>query len=295
MYRGLPPSSGSIRRRSRLTSVSTLRTVTKRWLPQILAREPVSAEDDAGVRGQDIEKTEFLFRQIDAAVLDADVTPGRIHLDVSVGDERRGLAGSAPFRRRAGRARAMNRGTRARRKLAGPERFHQEIVGAVLDFGQRRRLGISRRDDDNRDVTVQGVLPQRPAHLQSGDVGRAQIHEDQVERLRLRLRQRRRSVGGGLTRIPIESQTCGNQLAESSFVLDNQDAFAGGGEMSDQSVCAGCRDRRASVQGTRQHLVSLPSAGRPAEGTAAIGASPVRDRQRKCKGQRAKGKGQRAK
>jgi hypothetical protein len=54
-------------------------------------QESVTAENDTGVGGQDVEQTEFLFRQVDAPVLNPDVTPGRIHVDVSVNDGRRGV------------------------------------------------------------------------------------------------------------------------------------------------------------------------------------------------------------
>jgi hypothetical protein len=55
---------------------------------------------------------------------------------------------------------------------------------------------------------------------------RAKIYENQIEDLRFGLLQRGHPIGNRLTRIAIESQTQGNGLAESSFVLDQQDSLA---------------------------------------------------------------------
>jgi hypothetical protein len=122
----------------------------------------------------------------------------------------------------------VNRRARAGRELVVPERFHEEVVGAVFDFRQRGGQRGIRGDYDDRDVAVQRVMPQRPADLQARDVRGAEVHEHQVEGLGRRLLQCRHAVGNRLARVAIEPEPGGHGVAKPGFVLDQQNARARG-------------------------------------------------------------------
>src|SRR5215468_4771760 len=101
-----------------------------------LRQQAFAVEDDARVRGEDVEQLKLLFGELDGPILDPHVTPRRIDLDVAMSD--RGSRGRRYRRDRRARARrpdAMDGGPRAGRELAGTERLHQEIVRAVFDLG----------------------------------------------------------------------------------------------------------------------------------------------------------------
>lgn len=121
----------------------------------------------------------------------------------------------------------MNGRARARRELVLAEWLHQEIISAVFDLGQCSRQPVVRGDDDNGDMPVQGVLPQRPADVQPGHVRCRKIDQDEVERLGCRLPQRSHAVRDRFAGMAIETEPHGHGLAKSGFVLDQQDARAG--------------------------------------------------------------------
>ena len=77
--------------------MSTLRTVTKVSPRQILAEQRFAAEDDAGVRGEQVQQTELLIGQLDVAALDAHAAARQIDLDAVNSDRR---ARRRPLRRR---------------------------------------------------------------------------------------------------------------------------------------------------------------------------------------------------
>ena len=132
-------------------------------------------------------------------------------------------------------------------------------------------------------MAVQRLLAQRLAHLQPGDVRGAEIHHNQIERVRFRLFERGQSIRDGLTSVAIERQTHGHGLAESSFVLDQQNALAGGGDVVDQWCRVIAVVGPAGCKAHASDFVRVSDAGRPAEGTPAARSSTGKDRGRKLK------------
>ena len=79
-----------MRRRRRLISVSTLRTVTKWFFPQIRASSPSRLNTTPGWPANSVQEVKLLLGQLHAPVADEHVAPGRIEPDLSVRDRRRG-------------------------------------------------------------------------------------------------------------------------------------------------------------------------------------------------------------
>ena len=110
-----------MRRRSRLTSVSTLRTVTKVSPRQIFASSASRLNTMPGVRREQVQQPELLIGQLDVAAVDPHAAPRQIDVDAVDADRRSGrlfVAVESPAPRSgaaAAAARAPGRPARARR------------------------------------------------------------------------------------------------------------------------------------------------------------------------------------
>ena len=215
--------SGSIRRRSRLTSVSTLRTVTNVSPRQIFAEQRLAAEDDAGVRGQQVQQAELLVGQLDVAPVDPHAA--RRHVDLDAVDAHRRLAGRVRARPAAptpGAAGAAARGrappARARRTAWSGSRRPRSRGRPPCRSprGARSASGSARRGSGGRSAppgTATGRRARAPSRrAPSGRSARPRpARAPRCRRL-------------GVAAVALVPQVQAHQLADVRLVLDDQHA-----------------------------------------------------------------------
>ena len=219
-----------MRRRRRLTSVSTLRTVTNVSPRQIFAQQRFAAEDDAGVRREQMQQPELLIGQLDVAAVDADAAARRIDLDAV--DRAPAAAGrrSSPRPRRRAAAAAAGAAARARARdqLADAERLGQVVVGAALEADHLVGLLAPRRQHQDRHV-ADSSRPLRTARQSDrpSSPGIITSSTSRSKRSRLGARQRRLAVADAFARIAFEAEVQAHQLADVRLVFDDEDARSG--------------------------------------------------------------------
>ena len=208
-----------MRLRSRLTSVSTLRGVTKVWSGQTRASSASRLKTMPGCEASRYSRRNSC--DVSSTSLAAHPHPPARRVELDAVHRHRTIAGLRRRRQFAGPGPPQQR-PHPGDELADAERLGQVVVGAALETDDGVGLLAAGGQHQHRGVDVGPAAPQRLAHGDAVHAGQHQVEHHQVE-------AGRGQPGEGLAAVahvhrlqPFEAEVQPDQLTDVRVVLDDQ-------------------------------------------------------------------------